>query len=165
MSIAMVMPEGKKRMRTLWARLCGAPVPIASSPMPRDEAVVEGLSARPDCDAETAASAGVLLQFPVRGEALLVRLAEALRRRIADRCPQQDPLWLTLLRCPGSLLVIDAAASVAFDADRSAFHVAIEVAPQTTITLDTTDFDMVVNFVAHYVAERLADPAVLEAAS
>jgi len=115
------------------------------------------------------AESGVVLQFPLRGEALLVRLADLLRRRIASRVvsrvPERDPLLLTMSRCPGSRLSIDRCAYVEFNADQSAFLVVIEAAPDTRITLDTTDFDATVNFVVQYIAERLSTAATLEVAS
>jgi hypothetical protein len=116
-----------------------------------------------------AAQHGMLLQFPLHGEALLVKLAELLRRRmakcVASRGPECDPLLLTVSRCPRSRLSIDRCTYVEFDADRCAYQVAIEAAPDTTVTLDTTDFDAVVNFLVQYIAERPSAAATLEVAS
>ena len=116
-----------------------------------------------------AAQHGMLLQFPLHGEALLVKLAELLRRRMAkpaaSRAPECDPLLLTVSRCPRSRLSIDRCTYVEFDADRCAYHVAIEAAPDTTVTLDTTDFDAVVNFLVQYIAERPSAAATLDVAS
>ena len=112
-----------------------------------------------------AAESGILLQFPVRGEALLVRLADLLRSRIADRRLERDPLLLRISRCPGSRLSIDRSAYVEFLADRCMYCVAIEAQPDTRVTVETTDFDTVVNFVVQYVAERLSEKVFLEAAS
>lgn len=112
-----------------------------------------------------AAQSGVLLQFPVRGEALLVRLADLLRSRIADRGLERDPLFLLISRCPGSRLSIDRSAYVEFLADRCVYYVAIEAQPDTRVTVETTDFDTVVKFVVQYVAERLSEKVFLEAAS
>jgi hypothetical protein len=178
--------ETKKAVRTLWSRLCGATrsidrdaddrparTVIATAPSPSG-AVWGDDTSEPRTVLQVdgpnqAAQTGILLRFPLRGEALLVKLAELLRRRIANpvasRWPECDPLLLTLSRCPGSRLSIDRCAYVEFDADRSAYHVAIEAAPDTTITLDTTDFDAVVNFVVQYIAERLSTAATLEVAS
>jgi hypothetical protein len=112
---------------------------------------------------------GILLQFPLRGEALLVKLADLLRKRIgnsaASRGPGRDPLLLTMSRCSGARLSIDRTAYVEFIANRSSYHVAIAAAPDTTVTLDTTDFDTLVKFVLQYVTERVSDPATLEVAS
>ncbi|WP_245311119.1 hypothetical protein [Bradyrhizobium valentinum] len=112
-----------------------------------------------------AAQSGVLLQFPVRGEALLVRLADLLRSRIADRGLERDPLFLLISRCPGSRLSIDRTAYVEFLADRCVYCVAIEAQPDTRVTVETTDFDTVVKLVVQYVAERLSEKVFLEAAS
>jgi len=112
-----------------------------------------------------AAQSGVLLQFPVRGEALLVRLADLLRSRVADRGLERDPLLLRISRCPGSRLSIDRSAYVEFLADRCMYCLAIEAQPDTRVTVETTDFDTVVKFVVQYVVERLSEKVFLEAAS
>ncbi len=118
---------------------------------------------------ERPAQGGVLLQFPLHGEALLVKLADTLRSRMAINPArlgaEQDPLLLTISRCPGSRLSIDARANVEFDAGLSVYRMTIEAAPDTTVTLNTTDFDTLVNFVVPYIAERLSTPATLEVAS
>jgi hypothetical protein len=118
---------------------------------------------------ERTARGGVILQFPLHGEALLVKLAETLRSRIvvspARRGTECDPFLLTMSRCPGSRLSIDARAHVEFDAGLSVYRMTIEAAPDTMVTLNTTDFDTLVNFVVQYIAERLSTPATLEVAS
>jgi hypothetical protein len=114
---------------------------------------------------DQAAPGGILLQFPVRGEALLVRLADLLRSRIADRGAGRDPLLLLISRCPGSRLSIDRSAYVEFLADRCVYCVAVEAQPDTRVTVETTDFDTVVKFVVQYVAERLSENVFLEVAS
>lgn len=105
----------------------------------------------------------VVLRFPLRGEALLAKLAEVLRMRIADVGPERDPLLLTLSRCPDSRLAIDRIAYVEFQADRSAYRVTIQAAADTKVTLDTADFATTVNFIAQYVADRVSAPATLVA--
>ncbi len=116
---------------------------------------------------ERTASGGVILQFPLHGEALLVKLADTLRNRLAidpaGYATERDRLLLTMSRCPGSRLSIDACANVEFDSGQSVYRMTIEAAPDTTVTLNTSDFDTLVNFVVQYVAERL--PAPLEVAS
>jgi hypothetical protein len=137
------------------------PVNVAAWPaVARNEARTASPIARHDH-----AQSGVLLQFPVRGEALLVRLADLLRSRIADRGLDQDSLLLLISRCPGSRLSIDRSAYVEFLADRCVYCVAIEAQPDTKITLETTDFDTVVKFVVQYIAERLSEKVFLEVAS
>ena len=106
-----------------------------------------------------------VLQFPVRGEALLARLAELLRTRIADRRLERDPQFLRISRCPGYRLSIDDSGYVEFLADRFVFCVAMEAQPDTRVTVETTDFDTVVKFVVQYVAARLSENVRLEAAS
>ena len=115
---------------------------------------------------ERNAQSAVILQFPLHGEALLVKLADMLRRRMAARSgTERDPLLLTMSRCPGSRLSIDARANVEFDADLSVYRMTIETAPDTTMTLSTTDFDTLVDFIVQYIAERISTPATLEVAS
>ncbi|MHC4043471.1 hypothetical protein [Bradyrhizobium sp. 23AC] len=113
----------------------------------------------------SAPDTGTVLHFPIRGEALLVKLADLLRKQVASRAPERDPLLLVMSRRPGSRLSIDRVAYVDFLADRSTYHVVIEAAPDATITLDTTDFDTVVNFVMQYVTGRNSEPVALEAVS
>jgi hypothetical protein len=131
-------------------------------------------SARPVVDLQQAgvairhghdAPVGNLLQFPVRGEALLVRLADLLRSRVADRKLEYDPLLLRISRCPEYRLSIDRYAYVEFLGDRCVYCVAIEAQPDTRVIVETTDFDTVVNFVVQYVAARLSEKALLEVAS
>ena len=74
-------------------------------------------------------------------------------------------MLLRISRCPGSRLSIDRAAYVEYLPDRCMYCVAIEAQPDTKVTLETTDFDTVVQFVAQYVAERLSEPATLDVAS
>jgi hypothetical protein len=111
------------------------------------------------------AKGGVLVPFPIHGEALLVKLADALRNRVAGTCSAHDPLLLKMSRHPGTRLAIDQSAYVEFDAARATYHAVIEATSDTKVTLDTTDFDTLVSFVAQYVTERPAEPATLESVS
>jgi len=106
---------------------------------------------------DDAVTSGVLLPFPIHGEALLVKLADLLRSRIGDRGPQRDPFLFSVSRCSCSRLSIDRVAYVDFDADRAEFRAAIEAAPQTKVILETADFDALVDFVVQYVSARLAE--------
>jgi hypothetical protein len=110
-------------------------------------------------------ASGVLVPFPIHGEALLVKLADTLRNRDRDAHSGRDPLLLKMSRRPGLRLAIDHIAYVEFDTDRAAYHVVIEAASDTKVTLDTTDFDTLVRFVAQYVTERPSEPTTLEAVS
>jgi hypothetical protein len=108
----------------------------------------------------------VLLAFPIRGEALLVRLAEGLRDRLSSSPPDQtDPFFLTLSRGPRLRLSIDRDAYVEFHADSASFHLIIDAAPGSRVTLETTDFDTLVKFVVQYVAEERRDLRTIEVAS
>ena len=104
------------------------------------------------------ASADVL-PFPIRGEALLVRLAEVLRRRLPERGSDRDPLLLTISRCPGSRLLIDGVAYVDYLSDLSTYRAAVEALPDTKVIVETSDFDVLVSFIVHYLADRCSEPA------
>uniref|UniRef100_A0A973WXE4 Uncharacterized protein n=1 Tax=Bradyrhizobium quebecense TaxID=2748629 RepID=A0A973WXE4_9BRAD len=107
---------------------------------------------------------GEVVAFPVHGEALLVKLADLLRRRVAGREPADNPLRLTISRCPWTRLSIDATAYVDYLSDVETFHAAIEAGPDTKVILKTTDFDALAGFVMQYVNDRLLDRASVEAA-
>lgn len=107
---------------------------------------------------------GEVVPFPIHGEALLVKLAEVLRRHVAGREPADNPLRLTISRCPWARLSIDAAAYVDFLSEVGTFHAAIEAGPDTKVILKTTDFDALASFVTQYVNERLIDRASTETA-
>ncbi len=104
----------------------------------------------------------MLLPFPIHGEALLVKLADQLRSKIAASAPGCDEgaratFLLTLSRRPCVRLTIDAAAYVEFHAGPAIYHLVIELVQDTTIAIQTSDFDTVVKFVAQYVTDRLSD--------
>jgi len=106
-----------------------------------------------------------ILPFPIHGEALLVKLAAVLRRRVGHAAPEQDPLLLQITRGAGSRLSIDQAAVVEFNPERREYRAVIEAQPSTRLILETTDFDALVDFVLPYVAGRLASPREQEATS
>jgi hypothetical protein len=108
---------------------------------------------------------GVILPFPIHGEALLVKLAEGLRSRVADRGSEAEPLLLQLSRRPRSRLSIDCKAYIEFEPDRLEYRAVIEASHETRVILETGDFDALVEFVLQYVEGRLNQPAALEAAS
>lgn len=169
----MDMRAATREIRTLLSRLCGARWAIAPDVAKRRRLAIAPLAATgsdptavlPRARRDHAAQRAILLPFPLRGEALLVQLAGQLRARIANHGRDRDPLILLISRCPGSRLSIDRTAYVEFLADRGIYCVAIEAQPHTKVTLETTDFDTVVQFVVQYVAERLSDSAALDVAS
>lgn len=175
MGTAMDMGATTKGIRTLWSWFRGAPWSIdrniggggrtPSAGAPPAAAGSEPLAVLPAARSNPAAQSGVLLPFPFRGEALLVKLADQLRSRIANRGLDRDPLLLLISRCPGSRLSIDRAAYVEYLTDRCMYYVAVEAQPDTRVTLETSDFDTVVQFVVQYVAERLSETVPLEVAS
>jgi hypothetical protein len=107
----------------------------------------------------------ILLSFPIRGEALLVRLVAALRERLRSGMSGDDPFILTISRSPRLRLSIDRAAYVEFRAESASFHLTIEAAPESRVTLETTDFDTLVKFAMQYVAGDHRDLRTLEVAS
>lgn len=138
------------RMRMWFATLpvgratATSPAPIASSEVP----YVQGAQS----------TSAQVLSFPYRGNALLVKLAEILKTRIADAPKHADRFALTLTRAPRLRLDIDETAYVEFDAGRSTFVMVVDVAPGTQLTLDTEDFDTLARFVVQYVRDKLAEP-------
>ncbi|HEY4041454.1 MAG TPA: hypothetical protein VGM32_06375 [Rhodopila sp.] len=110
-------------------------------------------------------SSAQLLPFPIRGEALLVRMAESLRGRVGDRRWMCDPLLLTMSRRPHSRLTLDRDTYVEFDSATGGYRAVLRADPETRITVETFNFDTVVSFVAPYVTDRLSDAIPMEAAS
>jgi hypothetical protein len=132
-------------------------VPVASS-----AASDEGSVTAPSQDQNSPPKSGVILPFPIHGEALLVKLAEVLRSRVADGGQEWDPLLLQMSRCPRSRLSIDRRAYIEFHQDRSEYRAVIEASHETKVILETADFDALVDFVQQYLMGRLAKPASLE---
>lgn len=149
----------KGAFATLWAWLRRGASKVAAEPELQDTVVPSSTNDG------TAHGPGIVLPFPLRGEALLVRLAELLRRRVAELVPQCERLSLTLSHHPALRLSIDESAFIEFDAPSAEFNLVIEAPSGTRMIIQTTDFDAVVKFVLQYVVEKLSDDAVLEAAS
>ncbi len=108
---------------------------------------------------------GVVLPFPIRGEVLLVKLADLLRDKMVGVPADADPFALVISRQPRPLLSIDQSAYVEFHADRELFHLIIDVTPDARVTLETGNFDTLVRFVLRYVAERGHEGGAVEVAS
>lgn len=100
---------------------------------------------------------GVVLPFPIHGEALLVKLAELLRCRVEQLGPPRDPLLLQIARCPRTRLSIDQTAYVEFIPEYAEYRAVIEAQLGTRVILETAEFDALVDFVVPYVATRLAE--------
>ncbi|WP_245258345.1 hypothetical protein [Rhodopseudomonas palustris] len=96
-----------------------------------------------------------VLAFPIRGEALLVNLARMLRDRPAAAGQADDPFCLTLSSGRRLRLSIDRDAYVEYHAEDASFQLRIDTAP-SRLTLETTDFAMLVKFVSQYRVERSA---------
>ncbi len=60
---------------------------------------------------------------------------------------------------------MDGSSYIEFHPDRSTYHVEVVADSDTTITLETTNFDTLVQFVVQYVDDRLSEATVLEVAS
>jgi len=115
-------------------------------------------------DAGGWAGSGLILPFPIHGEALLVKVGDVLRGRCADSAMAWKPL-LQMSRCPRSRLSIDRDAYIEFHQDRGEYRAVIEASQATRVILETADFDDLIDFILQYVAGRLAEPAGLEVAS
>jgi len=96
---------------------------------------------------------GQVLTFPLSAEAQLLRVAEGLRLRVGPSCSTDDVV-LELSRRSGACLKVDADTTVDFDGARGVFRVVVEATCDTRLTLQTTQFDAVVNFLAQYILER-----------
>jgi hypothetical protein len=151
--------QTQKGSWALWARLrnaFGGAGPIGADdrpgamPEPSSVPADDVASRRP----QARAAYGKVLNFPIRGEALLVRLADLLGKRMAISGSGFEPLLLTISRGPTVMLAIDHAADVEFDPESALFCVTIEATLDTRVTLQTADFDTVVDFVVQYVADR-----------
>jgi hypothetical protein len=105
---------------------------------------------------------GEVVAFPARGNAQLASFAAELRNRFACRSPVHDPFLFSLSRRPVPRLAIDRAASVELCGDRAAYRVAIAASADTTVTVETFDFDTVADFVGQYIAARLSEPTCVE---
>jgi hypothetical protein len=112
-----------------------------------------------------ASGEAAVLHFPIRGEALLARLADLLRDRLQCDDASRDPFLLTLSRGPRPRLSIDRAVYVEFHAEWASFHLIVDAAPDSRVTLETTDFDTVEKFVVQYLTDRCRDRGQFEAAS
>jgi hypothetical protein len=107
-----------------------------------------------------------VLPFPIRGEALLVRLADLLRKRFGGGEYGGNLLLFEITRTPRSRLIIDRSAYVEIlDEFGPIFVVAIAAAPDTTVSVETADLDVVVGLIMHYVGDKLGDPVRFEVVS
>lgn len=106
-----------------------------------------------------------LLRFPIRGEALLVKLATHLKSVVGeDRLPRA-PFLFAITHVPHARLLIDEMAHAEFDVARGEYRIQVLVAPDTRVTVETSDFDVMVDFVAQYMRERLVETSALGVAS
>ena len=99
-------------------------------------------------------ASSVVLPFPIRGEALLVNLANELRGRVTAGELEDDPFLATMSRGRRARLSIDRDAYVEFNAEDETFHLKIDATPVLTLTLETKEFTRLVEFVFQYFAER-----------
>ncbi|MCA1457904.1 hypothetical protein I6F35_32755 [Bradyrhizobium sp. BRP22] len=96
----------------------------------------------------------VVLPFPIRGEALLVSLANELRGRVSAGELEDDPFLATISRGRRPRLSIDRDAYVEFNVEDETFHLKIDATPVLRLTLETQEFTRLVEFVFQYFAER-----------
>lgn len=159
MNSASFIHHGTRRaVRTFWSWLRGVGAAAGQPAAAPDQAA--GMA-----DGGAALPRGVVLAFPIRGEALLVKLADVLRGRISTFDTACHGLLPLLSHEPELRLWIGDDAHVEFDAKRSEYHLTIEAPSGTRMIIQTADFDALVTFVLQYVSERLTDAALLEVAS
>jgi hypothetical protein len=95
-----------------------------------------------------------VLRFPIRGEALLVNLANTLRDRVVGGGQAADPFLMTMSRQSRPRLSLDRDAYVEFHAEDETFRLRIDAVPASRLTLETTEFTTLVKFVLQYLDER-----------
>ncbi len=117
---------------------------------------------RPVKESEAAA---MVLPFPIRGEALLVKLASHLRAVVEKDGLRPSPFLLAITHVPHARLLIDEMVHAEFDVARGEYRIQVLVTPDTRVTAETSDFDVVVDFIAQYMRERLLEASALEVAS
>jgi hypothetical protein len=101
-----------------------------------------------------------VLPFRDRGNARLASLAAELRLRFAHCSPIHDPFLFLLSRRPVPRLALDRTASIAFLGERAEYRIEIEASADTRVTVETGDFNTIVDFVDQYLTARLAEPDV-----
>ena len=155
--------DRRRQRASWWSRLRGALQPSDRGVENQGDPLAVK-TAQPQ-DIGSPARTGIVLPFPIHGEALLVKLAEELRSRVAGRGAEWDPLLLQMTHCPRSRLSIDRTTYIEFNPDRVEYRAVIEASGETRVILETVDFDALVQFVQLYVVARPAETATLEAAS
>ena len=158
-SASFLHDDTRRAVKTLWSWLRGVGAANGRPAVAPDE--VEGVAD----GGEAAPQRGVVLAFPIRGEALLVKLADVLRGRISSFDPACHDLLPLLSHEPDLRLWIGDDAHVEFDPKRSEYHLTIEAPSGTRMIIQTADFDALVTFVLQYVSERLTNADLLEVAS
>ncbi len=154
----------RKRLRR-WLRGVARDIRHAFGRMPEQPAAVAAGAAVAAAEQKSLALDDAVLRFPIRGEALLVRLATALRDRFGECGPDGNPLQFTISRGAHLRLTIDRCAYVEVQRRDRAFRLAVEASQDTTLWLETGDIDIIVGFVTRYIGEKLVDGKEFEAAS
>jgi hypothetical protein len=106
-----------------------------------------------------------LLPFPIRGEALLVKLAAHLKSVVERDRLHQSPFLFAMTHVPHARLLIDEMAHAEFDVARGEYRIQVLVSPDTRVTAETSDFDVMVDFIAQYMRERQVETSALGVAS
>ncbi len=136
--------------------------------MPMDADAVVNLPSRnegsPRAANESDATA-MVLPFPIRGEALLVKLATHLKGVVEKDRLRRSPFLFAITHAPHARLLIDEMAHAEFDVIRGEYRIQVLVTPETRVTAETSDFDVMVDFIAQYMRERLVETSALEVAS
>jgi hypothetical protein len=107
----------------------------------------------------------MVLPFPIRGEAVLVKLAAHLKGVVEKQQLRRSPFLFAITHTPHARLLIDEMAYAEFDVARGEYRVQVLVTGDTRVTAETSDFDVMVDFIAQYMRERLVETSALEVAS
>ncbi|WP_322516779.1 hypothetical protein SR870_04120 [Rhodopseudomonas palustris] len=118
----------------------------------RQQAAAVGIGAVSAPQRDEAGGAAVL-EFPIRGDARLVGLAGMLAKWMAPAELEEDPFRLKLLNGRRRSLSIDRDAYVEHRAEDGSFQLVID-SVRFRLTLETSDFALLVKFVLQYCAEQ-----------
>jgi hypothetical protein len=106
-----------------------------------------------------------VLPFPLRAEALLAKLATHLKGVVEKDHLRRSPFLFAITQAPHARLLIDEMAHAEFDVVRGQYRMQVLVTPETRVTAETSDFDVIVHFIVQYLRERLVETSALEVAS
>ena len=95
----------------------------------------------------------------------MVKLATHLKSVVENDRLRQSRFLFAITHVPHARLLIDEMAHAEFDVVRGEYRIQVLVTPDTRVTAETSDFDVMVDFIAQYMRERLVETSALEVAS